>query len=244
MGHFVAPDGWADRYRDCYVPPDLQGREGDWKAELPDYYGMCASLDVNLGRLLKELARLGELDNTVIAFLSDHGCTFRSRTQEIPRSEYKRTCHESSIRIPLVLSGPCLQVGRTVPELVSLVDVPPTLLRACGLAVPSQMQGSDLLPLVRGQAKDWPDEVFIQISESHDGRALRTRRWKYAVAAVAGQANTFVETFLYDLQQDPCEKTNLIGDPRCRPVAEELRPRLVARMLQAGESQPTILPPG
>lgn len=250
MKHFVAPDGYADRYRDCYVPPDLRGHKGDWEGELPDYYGMCASLDENLGRLLAELDREGLRENTILAFLSDHGCHFFTREAQTPRSEYKRTCHESAVRIPLVLGGAGLFAQRAVPEVVSLVDVPPTLLAAAGLPVPASMQGRNLLPLAAGEAEGWNNEVLIQISESQIGRALRNDRWKYCVVAEGKNgwqescSDVYVEQFLYDLAADPWEQTNLIGESSHRSVAESLRPRLVNLMVQAGEAAPRILPPG
>jgi hypothetical protein len=89
--------------------------------------------------------------------------------------------------------------------------------------------------------------VFVQISESHTGRAIRTERWKYSVRAASDvrpeppDAETYVEDFLYDLQADPYEQTNLIHEPGLRAVADYLRGRLLDRMVAAGESRPTII---
>ncbi len=243
MQRFVAPDGYAARYQNPYVPLDLAGHEGDWPRELPDYYGMCASLDENLGRLLGELSRRGQLENTIVCFVTDHGCHFRTRNDE-----YKRSCHESSIHIPLVLAGPGLAGGKKIPQLVSLVDLPPTLLSAAGLPLPGPMHGRDLMPLVNGQAKDWLNEVFIQISESQVGRAIRTDRWKYSALAPGrrgwqdGGSDLYVDDFLYDLAADPWEQTNLIASPQHHEILAHLRQRLIARMVAAGESAPKIGP--
>jgi arylsulfatase A-like enzyme len=136
-----------------------------------------------------------------------------------------------------------------VHELVSLVDLPPTLLDAAGLDVPAEMQGNSIMPLLRGRGDGaWPSEIFIQISESHLGRALRTRRWKYAVTAPdidgnsAAWADSYVESHLYDLEVDPHELRNLVTSSAHQAVCERLRGRLVARMVEAGEKAPTILP--
>lgn len=238
---FVAPDGYAERYADCYVPPDLEGHPGDWPESLPDYYGMVARIDECLGRLRAELERQGLDRNTLVVFTSDHGCHFRTRN-----GEYKRSCHESSIRIPLLMQGPGFEGGRVISELVSLLDLPPTLLAAAGLEVPARMQGHSLWPLVQGEATDWPAEVFFQISESQVGRALRTARWKYSVEAPEKQgwrdpaSDTYVEQYLYDLDADPFEQRNLVGQPAYRQVAEELRQLLRDRMVAAGEAAPEI----
>lgn len=212
MKRFVAPDGYAERYANCFVPPDLRNLPGDWMRELPDYYGMCARLDENLGRLLGHLHERRLTERTIVVFLSDHGCHFRTRN-----SEYKRSCHESSIRIPMVFQGPGFDRRAVIPELVSLVDVPPTLLAAAGLAVPESMHGRSMMPLLDGRSDDWPEEVFCQISETEVARAIRTERWKYSVFAPGRSGwndpdpggDAYVERYLYDLYADPAEQVNL-----------------------------------
>ena len=99
--------------------------------------------------------------------------------------------------------------------------------------------------LASGGAVAWPEEVFVQISESHCGRAVRTARWKYSVRAPdrTGQdasSEVYAEDFLYDLDADPHERNNLVRDPGLRGVREELSRRLKARMREAGEAEPVI----
>ncbi|MEN6478552.1 MAG: sulfatase-like hydrolase/transferase [Anaerolineales bacterium] len=243
LRRFVAPAGYAERYADLPVPGDLLGHpEGDWAENLPDYYGICRSLDENLARVLAELERLGLAEETLVIYTSDHGCHFCTRN-----SEYKRSCHEASIRIPLVLRGPGFLGGQVRSELVSLVDLPPTILDAACATVPESFQGHSLQPLVRGESADWPGDVFVQISESQVGRAVRTRRWKYAVNAPGADgwavpaAEVYEEQYLYDLEADPFEQHNLVGDPAYRAVADELAERLIQRMVAVGEARPTLL---
>ena len=131
-------------------------------------------------------------------------------------------------------------------ELVSLVDLPPTLLGAAGLPVPGEMQGRSLLPLLRGERAGWPEEVFVQISESQMGRAVRTRRWKYGVDAPGRSgrddsgSDLYEEQYLYDLEADPYELRNLVGLRSHEAVAAAMRERLIRRMLEAGEEAPAI----
>ncbi len=204
---------------------------------------MVKRLDEAFGRLLDALKSLGLADNTIVLFTSDHGCHFKTRN-----AEYKRSCHEASIRVPTALRGPGFDGGGRVRELVSLVDLPPTLLDAAGLPVPPEMQGRSILPLLRGARAAWPEEVFVQISESQTGRAVRTGRWKYSVVAPDADgrrdpgADRYVEEFLYDLQADPHELTNLIGVESHREVAAALRERLIGRRVEAGEREPVIEP--
>ncbi len=255
---YPPPDGYRQRYTGRWIPPDLAALPlheaarrpgepilcgGSAHGHLGGYYGMVKRLDEAFGRVLDALKSLGLDQDTIVLFTSDHGCHFKTRN-----SEYKRSCHESSIRVPTLLCGPGFEGGGCVSQLVSLVDLPPTLLDACHLPVPPAMQGRSILPLLRGQREDWPEEVFVQISEDGCGRAIRTQRWKYCVMAPAdaqtraGAAHTYAEAFLYDLQYDPYELHNLIDMQSHEPVRQILRRRLLSRMEGIGETPPTILP--
>jgi arylsulfatase A-like enzyme len=238
---YVAPDGYRERYAGRWVPPDLAALGGSAHQHLGGYFGIVKRLDEALGRMLDALQSLSLSEDTIVLYTSDHGCHFKTRN-----SEYKRSCHESSIRIPTALWGPGLDGGGQIRSLVSLVDLPPTLLDAAGLPVPGEMQGRSILPLLGGAQADWPEEIFLQISESQVGRAVRTQRWKYSVAAPDrhgwrdSAAQLYEEEFLYDLQADPYELTNLIGLESHQEVAAAMRQRLVRRMVEAGEAEPTI----
>jgi arylsulfatase A-like enzyme len=240
---YPAPDGYAERYTGRWTPPDLATLGGTAQQHLGGYWGMIKRLDEVLGRVLDAITSLALGEDTIVVFTSDHGCHFRTRN-----AEYKRSCHDSSIRVPLAMRGPGFDGGGQVGELVGLIDLPPTLLDAAGLPVPPAMQGRSILPLLRGERADWPEEVFVQISEAQVGRAIRTRRWKYSVVAPGldgwehAASDEYAEEFLYDLEADPHELVNLVGLESLRGVAAELRERLVRRMVEAGESAPTIAP--
>ena len=238
---YPPPDGYRERYTGQWVPPDLATLGGTAHQHLGGYYGMVKRLDEALGRTQDALKSLGLLDNTVVMYTSDHGSHFKTRN-----SEYKRSCHESSIHVPTAFRGPGFDGGGRVGELVSLVDLPPTLLDAAGIPIPEQMEGRSILPLTRGEREGWPEEVFVQISEAQVGRAVRTQRWKYGVDAPdrsggrdAG-SDRYVEQYLYDLEADPYELANLVGAESHSEVREVLRGRLVRRMTEAGESAPVI----
>lgn len=237
--HYEGPHGSMDRFGEFDVPGDLQDTEGDWREEYPDYLGCVNSLDQNLGRVRQELQRLGLADNTVIVYTSDHGSHFRTRN-----SEYKRSCHDGCIRIPMVICGAGFAGGDVVEDLVSLIDLPPTLMRLANVEPPVSMRGRPLQDLLQG-GSDWPKEVFLQISESHCGRAIRTARWAYSVRApdVSGQAlgsDLYVEDFLYDLDADPHERNNLVAEPAYADVRSAMALTLQRRMIAAGEPGPVI----
>ena len=256
MRAYVAPEGYAWRHRNPWVPPDLRDHvgHGDWYEELPDYYGCCERIDETYGRLLDLLESEGELENTIVVFVSDHGSHFRTRN-----SEYKRSCHEASVRVPLVVHGPGFEGGNRIESPVSLVDLPPTLLDAADIDVPASMEGNSAIGLVeteRGNSGASADQefsdVFIQISEAEVGRALRTDRWKYSVydpdkeewgdSRTTPASDRYVERYLYDLDADPYERVNLAGRPEYRDVAEQLRERLAERIESIEGETPEIEP--
>ncbi len=175
---YPAPDGYRERYSGGWIPPDLASLGGSAHRHLGGYYGMVKRLDEALGRMLDALKSTGMTERTVVMFTSDHGCHFKTRN-----AEYKRSCHESSIRVPTALQGPGFDGGGRISDLVNTIDLTPTLLDAAGIPVPEEMQGSSILPLTVGDNGGWPEETFVQISEAQVGRAVRTHRWKYGVNA-------------------------------------------------------------
>jgi arylsulfatase A-like enzyme len=241
LDDYPAPDGYRETYTGGWIPPDLAALGGTTHQHIGGYYGMVKRLDEALGRILDALKSLKLDENTIVLFTSDHGCHFKTRN-----GEYKRSGHDASIRVPSSIWGPGFFGGRQLQQLVSLIDLPPTLLDAAGIQVPEQMQGSSLMPLLRGEPVSWPEEVYVQISESEVGRAVRTRRWKYGVTAPHMDAvkdsgsDRYVESYLYDLQCDPYELRNLIGLESHREAADVMMARLQKRMQEAGEVVPVI----
>ncbi|HUA91634.1 MAG TPA: sulfatase-like hydrolase/transferase [Terracidiphilus sp.] len=244
LHRMVGPKGSAERFINAFVPADLRAFPGDWHEQLPDYYGACEAIDASVGRVRKVLEEEGLAENTIFVFMSDHGCHFMTRNQE-----YKRSTHNSSLRVPLIIAGPGFEAARPVQELVGIVSIAPTLLDAVGVPAPGSMQGKSFLSLLhdpRARA-DWPNAEFVQISESMTGRAVRTRDWTYCVADPTGMTNAptstnFHEYQLYDQRNDPHELVNLAGRKEYRDTADALRDQLKKLMVAAGETEPDIVP--
>ena len=224
---FESPKGLKNKFKDYEVPGDLKGTLGDWRVQMPSYLACCNSVDTNFGKLIQTLKDEGLYDNTVIIYTSDHGCHFRTRNME-----YKRSCHENSIKVPLVITGGAFTGGGRVNDLVSLIDLPATVLDIAGAEIPEHFMGKSLTD------KKGHESVFIQISESQIGRAVRTDRWKYSVSAKNADkafADEYKDDFLYDLENDPFEKNNLISSPEHCEIRLEMRKLLIEYMKKAGE---------
>lgn len=244
---YVAPRLYSDLYNlDDISPPqnfddDLAGRPAiyrriqsvwddltweDFARATVCYYANCTMVDEQIGRILQTLDELKLTDNTIVVFTSDHGdymAEHRLLLKGIP-------AFEGAYRVPLVLSGPGIPAGRQMPEIVSLLDLVPTLV---GLTSGEEFPcfGRSLLPLLQGSESNWRSEAF---AECHGQRFNYTQRilWRGSMKYVF---NGFDEDELYDLAADPHEQQNLAGDPIYKPVMENLAARMWEIMRQTGD---------
>lgn len=168
-------------------------------------YGMVQNIDENVGRLLAGLKKLALEENTIVIFLTDNGpqqerytCGLRGR---------KGTVYEGGIRVPCFVRWPAmLESGRKIDTIAAHIDVLPTLLDACGVAIPDglSLDGVSLLPVLRGQDASWPDRtLFFQwhrgdVPELYRACAARSQRYKL----VNGKE-------LYDIGTDPNETKDI-----------------------------------
>lgn len=232
-------------YFNPYIPEDLRNLPGNWRSHIAGYYGCVQAIDDCVGSLVAALERTNQLDNTIIVFFSDHGCTFRTRL-----GEYKRSPHESSLRVPFIIAGPGFDQSKVVTELVSLLDLTPTLLEGAGIQPPASMRGRPLKALADSveARKAWDSTVYFQISESICGRGIRTPDWCYCAfdpAALHGELEYgmhYQDFALYSIGGDPAETVNLVGRPEYKNVADELRAALEMRIVAAGEPATAISP--
>jgi len=247
--HYEGPEGSKERFKDFVLPEDLKALGGNAAEEYPDYLGQCASLDENLGRLVAKLKEKGLYENTVIIFASDHGSHFLTRNRDEHLNgydDYKRSCHDACLHVPLVMAGGPCRGGRTVEELVSTASLPKTILALAGVDVGGAMIGENLLDVVEKKSDNRPNEIFAQISESRVGRCIRTARYTYSVYAPgvnggeAAASDRYADDFLYDMEQDPHQLNNVVTDPAYAQVKAELRARLLDWIWQAEGARPVI----
>ena len=230
---YEGPIGSKEKYKGFKLPKDIEQFQcGDAKEEYADYLGCCNSIDENVGRIVKKLKEIGEYENTIIIYTSDHGCHFKTRNRDLKKpgaDDYKRSCHEGVIKTPLIIHGEGFKCGR-VSKFVSLLDLPPTILEIAGVTEKNEMQGEAIQEKVKKEAGD---TVFIQISESIVGRAIRTKNYKYCVYAPDknpwqdSYAENYEGLYLYDLCSDPNESENLLGKVEYIEIENKLKLLLI-----------------
>lgn len=245
VDEFVPPRRYEESYADPYIPRDLRNLPGNWRSHLPGYYGCVQAIDDCVGTLTKVLAITGQLKDTIMLFFSDHGCTFRTRM-----GEYKRSPHDAAIRVPFVIAGPGFDQSVQVDEVVSLVDLMPTLLDGAGIALPANLRGKSLRPLLVDPAsrRDWDSTAYFQISQSICGRGIRARDWCYCAFdpsvknGETASSTNYQDFALYSVAGDPAQMLNLIGRPQYAQLADALRADLQRRIAAAGEAPASIAP--
>ena len=142
---------------------------------IADHYNCMSRLDSLVGDLLAALNRAGKADNTLVIYLGDHGA-------DMLRG--KRTCYEGGVRIPLLLRWPGHAQPQVREELVSTVDLMPTVLAACNAAPVPALPGRPLQPLLASEPVPWRTHLFTEYHTHaaapnyHPQRAVRTDRYK------------------------------------------------------------------
>lgn len=140
-----------------------------------DYYNSLARLDTLVGDLLAALEKSGKAANTLVIYLGDHGA-------DMLRG--KRTCYEGGLRIPLILRWPGHAKPQVRDELVSTIDLMPTVLAACGAAPVPDLPGLPLQPLLANEPASWRTHLFAEYhthaaaANYHPQRSVRTDRFK------------------------------------------------------------------
>ena len=215
------------------VVPKLHGKQLEKEVDrLTRIAAMITNIDQNIGRLFARLDALGLTENTLVIFLVDNGPN--SMRYVGPLRGMKAGVFEGGVRSPLWLHWPArLKPGTVRDEVAAHIDLMPTILAACGVAPPADLQldGRNLLPLLEDEAVDWPERTIALQWHRADRPMryhhfmIRDARWKllhnssYWLARFEGPPRFE----LYDLLNDPGEANDLA----------EQKPEIVARLKQA-----------
>ena len=193
-----------------YNPAELRLRDNVPKSveqaarqNLAGYYGLCSAVDENVGRLLRELDERGLASDTIVVFTSDHGHMLGSQGLDEIDLPY-----EESSGIPLLIRYPGrIRAGTTIDRLISNVDYAPTLLSLCGIEPQKGMQGVNLANLLTRGRGPSPESIYAEggLGQPHEWRMIVRGRYKLVVDSALRP------THLYNLNQDPYERENLVA---------------------------------
>ncbi|MBN1877577.1 MAG: sulfatase [Anaerolineae bacterium] len=225
---FSSPPNYKPR-NDPYADRWARFKRGERKLLrkwMRGYYAMTSNLDWNLGRLLQAIDALGMRDNTIFVFTSDHGEMFGAQGRRA-----KNIFYEEAVRVPFLMRWPRhIPAGSISEACLNTPDIMPTLLALLGLSIPAAVEGMDLSHCTVGEIGPEPEAAFMQGTgataawvDGHEWRALRDRRYTYAIYRRDGQE------LLFDHQSDLYQLHNLVGDPTCASMLERFRALLLEK---------------
>ncbi|MCA9446218.1 MAG: sulfatase [Candidatus Omnitrophica bacterium] len=193
------------------------------------YYATITRLDHQIGELVKILEAGGKLENTAILFLSDNGYLLGNHGLG-----NKITMHEEAVRVPMFLRWGGLQnKGIRTDELVSSVDLYPTVMDIAGVENPEWLEGKSLLPLCENPDEPLRDYVASECvgvgGEPGQGhRMVRSKEWKYILTGVNEDA-------VFNEEEDPYEMNNLVGSEENRETLNRMREWMAEWMDRVGD---------
>ncbi|MBL8212598.1 MAG: sulfatase [Bryobacterales bacterium] len=174
------------------------------------YARSLSAIDDSVGRIMDTLRRRNLLNDTLVVYMGDNGYLWGEHGLID-----KRSMHEPSIRIPMLAHCPDLFRPGTRAEYVLNQDIAPTFLEAGGVTPPASMHGRSFLPLLRGQASNWRTDFLYEYEWERDFPYTPTiyglRTNQYSLAQYYGVWDI---DELYDIQKDPDQMNNLLGDTR------------------------------
>jgi arylsulfatase A-like enzyme len=201
------------------------GSEESFQETVRQYYRLISGVDASVGAIVDHLAKLGQLENTLILFTSDNGFMLGEHGLA-----GKWWMFEESIRVPLLICPPAalaLPGGRLVNALTLNIDIYPTLLSALGKPIPSECQGRSIWPLIEGTASDVREDFYYEFFFEHPtigkSEGVRTKSWKY----IHWPKREAHGEMLFDLIDDPQEENDLAGDRRYSQRKAMLRQRML-----------------
>ena len=180
------------------------------------YMAMLYRLDLGVGRLLDFLKKQGELENTMVVFLSDNGGSKKNASSNLPLRGWKWSPYEGGTHVPMVISWPeALPGGSTKTDVVSVLDLMPTFLDAAGFPIPEHLDGTTLIPFLDGRMENmperslfWREYVLGRDTEWMLSPDLMKAIWFGESSSRSAQQNPDHPS-LFDLKEDPFEQNNL-----------------------------------
>jgi arylsulfatase A-like enzyme len=201
----------------------------EWRGVVARYFGFVTYLDAEIGRILDTLDRLGLAESTVVFATADHGDMTGSHGGQFNKGPilYDEVC-----RIPLVARGPGTARGGVHREPVGSLALMPTILDLAGVTPPHGLHIQSLLPALGSPQSSTTEAAFAEYHGDEWGlysmRMIRTGAAKYVYSPHGSDE-------LYDLEADPYERLNLMGDASADPLLAGLRERLMDWMLRTND---------
>ncbi|MDR3712270.1 MAG: sulfatase-like hydrolase/transferase [Puia sp.] len=181
------------------------------QGQIAAYYAMVSEVDHEIGRVLDELEKNGQADNTIIVFASDNGLAVGQHGLL-----GKQNLYDHSIRVPLVIAGPGIPAGIEDSGYCYLFDLFPTLCELAGYGIPAGLEGLSLAKRVHGRPSKERDHLFFAYSNLQRG----VKKGGYKLIRYNVHGDSRVQ--LFNLTEDPYELNDLSGQAKYASKVREL----------------------
>ena len=201
---------------------------------MQDYLGCIAAVDEGVGRVLDYLDQTGLAENTIVVYTSDQGFYLGEHGWFD-----KRFIYDESFKTPLLVRWPeVIKAGTTNTQMVQNLDFAQTFLEAAGITAPSDMQGESLVPLFKGDVKNFRDAVYYHYYEYP---AVHMVKRHYGIVTEDYKLAHFYydvdEWELYDRKKDKNEMLNVYDDPSYAEVVADLKKKLAELRIKYKDSE-------
>lgn len=190
----------------------LPRERAEIRKHIADYYAMITHMDAQIGKIIKILKEIGEIDNTIIIYTADHGLSIGQHGLM-----GKQNMYDHSIKIPLIMSGYNLPNNKNIEALNSQIDIFPTIFDLINLPIPETVEGISLQPLISGKKTITRKTIYTIYQDKQ--RMIKDERWKliryyYSKNHDAGKN----KIQLFDLKKDPWETKDLSSHPQYQDI--------------------------
>jgi len=193
------------------------------QASIADYYALISHLDDKVGEIIETLKKQSLLENTIVVYAADNGLAIGSHGLL-----GKQNLYEHSMKVPVIISGPGIPKEKVNDALVYLYDLFPTLCAASNLPAPKEIDGKNLLSVIKGEKPGVRNSLFTAYRNTV--RAVRTDEWKL----IRYPQINYIQ--LYNLKSDPLEINNLASLPEQKARVDEMMELMQKRAVETNDT--------
>jgi len=219
----AAIHNWGEMRAYAGIPPKGPVSKDLERSLVHGYYACVSYTDAQVGKIMRELDRLGLRDNTIVCLWGDHGWNLNEHGLWCKHSNFN-----TSLQAPIIVSAPGVRGGGRTRALAEFVDIYPSLCELTGLPLPDHLEGTSFVPLLEDTSRPWKRAIF---SRYMNGDSVRTDRHLYT--EWHNKRGQFYGRMLYDHQTDPKENVNVSERPENAALVRRLSALLKAGWREA-----------
>ncbi len=235
---------WGELRKYSDIPAKGSLDTAKQKELIHGYWASISYVDAQIGKVLKELKKLGLDKNTIIVLWGDHGWHLGDHGLWC-----KHTNFEQATKVPFIISAPGYKKDKKAETMAEMVDIFPTLVEYAGFKIPENLEGNSLIPVLNKPEKEIKDYAISQYPRGNNimGYSLRTKRYRLTLWLKGDfkhedlYRNPDIAAIeLYDYQNDPLEKISQAENPEYAKIVKELKDKLLHLLVSESDIQKNL----